>query len=141
MVVRALGGRSGRCARVAGCLPNLKPFEDGVAVLRRDDEVSGYLVTSVGTFRFLARPRTRQPWVWFEVVWVDGHNVRSRTTGRGPRFSSWKRYVLPWVFGARTCRAPVSSISGMCGAQSRERRMPTATPAARTPTTPRPPIA
>lgn len=54
--------------------PALDPFRDGVAVLRRDEEVAGYVATTVRTFWApLSFSRRRHWWVWFIVVWADGH--------------------------------------------------------------------
>jgi hypothetical protein len=52
----------------------LDPFRGGVAVLRGDGEVAGHVATAVSTFWApLSFSRHRQWWVWFIVVWADGH--------------------------------------------------------------------
>lgn len=54
--------------------PALDPFRGGVAVLRRDGQVAGHVATTVTTFWApLSFSRRRQWWVWFIVVWADGH--------------------------------------------------------------------
>lgn len=57
--------------------PDLAPFNDGIAVLRRDGEVCGWVATSVGHFRSICWPLKRQTWVWFVVVWANGDRERS----------------------------------------------------------------
>jgi hypothetical protein len=56
--------------------PVIDRFRDGMAVLRRGGEVCGHVATSVGFFSTPWRPRSRQPWVWFIVVWSDGTRER-----------------------------------------------------------------
>ncbi|MGQ0842740.1 MAG: hypothetical protein ACT4QF_01265 [Sporichthyaceae bacterium] len=52
--------------------PDLTPFDDGFAELRRDGGIRGRLRTTVGTFWSPSRPLSRRSWVWFDVVWSDG---------------------------------------------------------------------
>jgi hypothetical protein len=57
--------------------PDLEPFENGLAQLRRGDEVVGHVASTVGRFGTPFQPRALQPWVWFVVVWSDGTRERS----------------------------------------------------------------
>jgi len=57
--------------------PSLDPFRGGVAVLRRDGQVAGHVVTTVLTFWApLGFSLRRQWWVWYIVVWADSHRER-----------------------------------------------------------------
>ena len=58
--------------------PTLDPFRGGVAVLKVDGHVAGHVATTVSTFWSpLSFSRQRQWWVWYIVVWSDGHREPS----------------------------------------------------------------
>jgi hypothetical protein len=52
--------------------PMLDPFRQGIAVLRRNGELAGYVATMVGTFWSPSHPLSRQWWIWLTVVWANG---------------------------------------------------------------------
>jgi hypothetical protein len=65
--------------------PDLDPFREGIAAMRHDGKLAGYLASSVGTFWSPSRPLIRQWRVWFIVIWADG--------AREPRFEDYP----PWT--------------------------------------------
>ena len=91
--------------------PGLDPFRGGIAVLVRDGAVAGHLASWVRTFWSPGRLLSRDWWVWFIVVWVDGSReefsdyppltqVREIQSGS----FTWKRvdshrgqYTVEWV--------------------------------------------
>jgi hypothetical protein len=56
--------------------PSLDIFDQGIAVLRRGDEIAGYVVTKLSTMWAPSPPFTRQDWVWLVIVWANGTRER-----------------------------------------------------------------
>ncbi|WP_286929662.1 hypothetical protein [Aeromicrobium sp. UBA7512] len=52
--------------------PDLAVFDGGLAVLSRDGEFAGHVASEVWSFVTPFAPRTKQPWVWFVIVWQSG---------------------------------------------------------------------
>ena len=48
--------------------PELRAYDHDVGALRVDGELKGYIASIIGEMKF----PSRQPWLWFVIVWADG---------------------------------------------------------------------
>lgn len=56
--------------------PDLDIFDRGVWMVRQGDRHVGHVLSTLGHFRSILRPRTRQDWIWALVIWSDGSRER-----------------------------------------------------------------